>query len=86
MVAHSVVYYSPFVLVITKSARNKHVIPAGIYLLKFNNRNTSKSCEICLKLTIKIPEQRRRRSGIFIANFEHISHLVLVFLLLTLNM
>ena len=27
----------------------------------------------------------RRRSGIFIVNFEHISHLVLVFLLLTLN-
>ena len=27
-----------------------------------------------------------RRSGIFIANFEHISDLLLVFLLLTLNM
>ena len=27
-----------------------------------------------------------RRPGIFIVNFEHISHLVLVFLLLTLNM
>ena len=26
------------------------------------------------------------RSGVFIVNFEHISHLVLVFLLLTLNM
>ena len=26
-----------------------------------------------------------RRSGIFIVNFEHISHLVLVFLLLTLS-
>ena len=26
------------------------------------------------------------RSGIFIVNFEHILHLVLVFLLLTLNM
>ena len=25
-----------------------------------------------------------RRSGVFIVNFEHISHLVLVFLLLTL--
>ena len=44
-----------------------------------------KLCEICSKLTIKIPE-RRRRSGIFMVNFEHISHLVLVFLLLTLNM
>ena len=27
-----------------------------------------------------------RRSGVFIVNFEHVSHLVLVFLLLTLNM
>ena len=31
------------------------------------------------KLTIKTPEQRHwRRSGVFIVNFEHISHLVLV--------
>ena len=59
--------------------------PAGIYLFKVNNRNTRTSCEICSKLTIVIPE-RRRRSGNFIVNIEHISHLVLVFLLLTLNM
>ena len=40
--------------------------------------------EICSKLTIKMPERRYwRRSGIFIVNFEHISHLALVFLLLT---
>ena len=52
--------------------------PAGIYLLKVNNRNTKRRCEICSKLTI--------RSGVFIVNFEHISRLVLVFLLLTLNM
>ena len=31
-------------------------------------------------------ESRISRSGIFIVNFEHISNLVLVFLLLTLNM
>ena len=43
---------------------------------------------MCLKLTIKTPVVRPhwRRSGVFIVNFEHISHLVLVFLLLTLNM
>ena len=29
---------------------------------------------------------RLRRFGVFIINFEHISHLVLLFLLLTLNM
>ena len=38
-----------------------------------------------LKLTIKTPEQRRRRSGVFIVNFEHISHPALMFLSLTLN-
>ena len=38
-------------------------IPAGIYLLKVNNRNTRTRCEICSNLTIKIPVGR---SGIFI--------------------
>ena len=58
-------------------------------------------CEICSKLTIKTPERRhlhrsgifivnfeqisRRRFGVFIVIFEQISHIVLVFLLLTLN-
>ena len=61
--------------------------PAGIYLLKVNNRNTRTRCEICSKITIKTPERRHwRRSGVFIVSFEHISHLVLLFLLLTLNM
>ena len=58
----------------------------NIYLFKANNRNTRKRCEICSKWTIKLPEQRHwRRSGVFIINFEHISHLLLVFLLLNLN-
>ena len=62
-------------------------VPVGIYLLKVNNRNTRTRFEICSKLTIKTPERRHQhRSGIFIVNFERISHLVLVFLLLTLNM
>ena len=57
--------------------------PAGIYLLKVNNINTRTMCEICTKL-IETPERRHwRRSGVFIVNFEHILHLVLVFLLLT---
>ena len=60
--------------------------PAGNHMFKVNNRNTRKRCEICSKLTIKTPEQRQwRRSGVFIVNFEHISHLALVFLLLTLS-
>ena len=33
-------------------------------------------CEICSKLTIKTPKRRHlRRVGVFIVNFEHISHL-----------
>ena len=55
-----------------------------MYLLKVNI-NIRTKCEICSKLT-KTPEQRQRcRSGVLIDNFEHVSHLVLVFLLLTLN-
>ena len=39
------------------------------------------------KLTIKTPERHQwRRYGVFIVNFEHISHFILVFLLLTLSM
>ena len=34
------------------------VNPAGIYLLKVNNRNTRTRCEICSKLIIKTPERR----------------------------
>ena len=61
--------------------------PAGIYLFKVNNRNTRIRCEIGSKLTIKTPERRQwSRSGVYIVNFDHISHLVLVLLLLTLNM
>ena len=66
---------------------NLNLLPAGIYLLKINNRNTRARCETCSEFTIKTPERRQwPRSGVFIVNFEHISYLVLVFLLLTLNM
>ena len=61
--------------------------PVVIYLLKVNNRNTRTRSEICSKLTIKTTKRGQwRRSGVFIVKFEHISHLDLVFLLLTLNM
>ena len=56
--------------------------PAGNYMFRVNNRNTRIKREICSKLTIKTPEWRQlHRFGVFIANFEHISHLVLLFLL-----
>ena len=45
-------------------------------MFKVDNRSTGTRCEICSKLTINIPKQRQwRRSGVFIVNFERISHL-----------
>ena len=60
--------------------------PADVHLFKVNNKSTRTRREIYSKLTIKIPERRHCRFGVLIVNFEHISHLVLVFPLLTLNM
>ena len=62
----------------------EHLLPAGNYMLKVNNRNTRTRCEICSKLTIKTPERHHwPRFGVFLVNFEHISHFFLMFLLLT---
>ena len=59
---------------------------AGIYLFKVDNENTRTVCEICTKLTIKTPAWGHwHRSGVFIVNFEQISHIVVVFPLLTLT-
>ena len=42
--------------------------------------DTLEQNEMCSKLTIKIAERCQwRRSGVFVVNFEHISHLVLAF-------
>ena len=40
----------------TSSEHTKKMSPAGIYLLKVINRNSRTRCEICSKITIKIPE------------------------------
>ena len=62
------------------------VYPSRQLDVKISYRKIRTRCEICLKLTIMTTERRHWcRSGVFIVNFEHISHLVLVFLLLTLN-
>ena len=54
--------------------------------VQVKNRNTKTRCEICSKLTIKTPERWYwRRSDVFIVNFEHISQIILVFLMLTLS-
>ena len=61
--------------------------PASIYLLKVNNRNNITRYEIRSKLMIKTQERRQWcRSGVFIVNFEHILHLILVFVFLILDM
>ena len=35
---------------------NGNIFPTGSYLLRIDNRNTRPRCEICSKLTLKIPE------------------------------
>ena len=63
--------------------------PADIYLLKVNNRNIRTRYETCSKLTLKTPVFNLKflySLFVFLLNFQHISHLVLVLLLLTLNM
>ena len=60
--------------------------PSGIYLLKVNNRNTRTKCDM-FKVNNKDTQMTPMAcSGAFIVNFEHISDLALMFLLLTLNM
>ena len=55
--------------------------PAGNNMFKVNNRNTRTRGEISSKLTINM----FKVNNVFIVNFEHISHLGLVFLLLPLS-
>ena len=49
-------------------------------MLKVNNRNTRKRCEICSKLIIKTPGV-----DVFIASVDEISDFFLVFILQTLH-
>ena len=60
----------------------------GNYMSKVNKKKKQNRIrrEICSKLTLETPERWDScRSDVFIVNFKHISHLVLVFLLLTLS-
>ena len=63
------------------------MFPTGNYMFKVNNRNTKTRCEICSKLLCNFIEitllHKCWHSSI--VNFENISHLVLAFLLLTMN-
>ena len=47
--------------------------PAGIYLLKVNNRNTKRRCEIYSKLTIKTPERRHWRRSDNLTDYGYIA-------------
>ena len=62
---------------------NFNTFLVGINMFKVKKKNTGTMCEICSKLTIKTPE--RRQFAISIFNPEHVLHLVLVLLKLTLN-
>ena len=54
----------------------KSIFPVGINMFKVNIRNTRIGCEICSKLATKTEQRQWCCSGVFINNFEHISHLV----------
>ena len=62
---------------------NFNTFLVGINMFKVKKKNTGTMCEICSKLTIKTPE--RRQFAISIFNSEHVLHLALVVLKLTLN-
>ena len=81
--------FHPFVaqyMSITSFISISYLFPARIYLFKVGNRNTRRRYEICSKLTKKTPERSQwHHSGVFTVTFEHILHLVLMCVLLTLN-
>ena len=61
--------------------------PADIYMLKFNNKSTRTTCEICSELSVKTPERPHWcRFVVFTVCYERNLNLVLVFVLLILNM
>ena len=84
LIFHNSYYLNQFYIHWKKPSKTR--CPANIYMFKVNNTCTRKRCELCSKSTTKTPERSQwRRSGIFIVNFEYISHFFLVFSLLTLN-
>ena len=70
-------------LAITRVSYKKGIGLDGLYFFKINNENTRTISGICSRLITKTTKQcQRLSSGIFIVNFEQISHIVLMFLLL----
>ena len=64
---------------------SQNSLPANIYLFKVNNKNIRQRHELPSKIKTKTPERHWRSFGVLIVNFEHISQLFTVFLLLTLK-
>ena len=64
--------------------KTNELVQQPIACSKLTIETLEQGVKLCSKLTVKTPEHRHR-SGVFIFNFEHIRHLVLVFLLLTLS-
>ena len=77
---------TPFLVIQTIRLVETEFIPTGDCMFKVNKRNSRTRCETCSKLIIKTLERLWcLYCGVFVVNFEHISHLILVLLLLTLS-
>ena len=63
-----------------KVATYRNPNPAGNYLSKVNNRNSRTRCDNNFNNKVN-----NNDNSVVIINFEHISHLALVFLLLSLS-
>ena len=62
----------------SKKSRKRPLYPVKTYLFRVRNGNTRKRCKICSEVTIKTPERRRWRFGVFVVTFEYILHVFLV--------
>ena len=69
-------------LEIDKSLIEVNNNPAKIHMLQVSNRNSRKRYQICSMFAMKTPGRHQRRSGVFIVNFEHISNILGLCLLL----
>ena len=57
--------------------KNVSINPAGIYLLKIKNRNATKRCEICSKLTIMTPNDANDVALVSLLSTLNIFHTLL---------
>ena len=58
-----------------KNINSKIILLSKHYLFNVSNRDLRRSCKTCSQFIIKTSSERRqkRRSGVIIVNFEHIS-------------